>query len=109
MLTLEDDLAVPGFRITSTEAVPAQPCVNPLVPDGTEYVQVHPNALLPTLVMSNVWEFPGELYPERLRRALGALTSWWPVIGGRYVRRKAPAPDLTDFAVSMPVASSSTR
>lgn len=99
MLTLEDDLAVPGFQITSTQAIPSQPCVNPLVPDGTEYVQVHPNALLPTLVMSNVWEFPGELDPERLRKALGALTRWWPVIAGRYVRRTAPEPGLTDFAV----------
>lgn len=89
-----------GYKILAKSPIAITPCVNPNLPPGTTHLQTAPNALYTTLTIPTIWHIPGELDEHRLRQAIAELTSWWPVLGSRFVRHPTSEPDLPELAVS---------
>jgi hypothetical protein len=89
-----------GYMILDSCFIPVRPSVNANLPRGTTHLQLPANVLIPWFTMPTVWHIPGKLDEARLREAVAELTSWWPLLGGRYVRRPTTDPAFSNFAVS---------
>lgn len=90
-----------NYSVLATSLIPIRPCVNPNLPPGTTHLHLAPNALFPWYTMPMLWHVHGELDETRLVEAIGELTSWWPVLGARYVRHPASERDMPNLAVGL--------
>ncbi|KAK8869574.1 hypothetical protein IAR55_000141 [Kwoniella newhampshirensis] len=86
----------------TTTFVSCRPPTSSTLPEGTTSLPIAPISLWPMGTVESVFTFPEELDKDKLEQAIGLLTSVWPTLGGRYVRRAREGEDgKFDFSFNL--------